>query len=149
SFLLGVIVAFVALVTLQRFAATLYVADAVTIGVVRELGPIMTAIVMAGRSGSAYAAQLGTMKVTQEVDALTTMALPPTDFLVLPRVLALSLMLPILTVYADFIAIGSGGLVVLGSGGSVVQYGHEVSTSIKLSLFGVSFIKSMVFGAIV
>jgi phospholipid/cholesterol/gamma-HCH transport system permease protein len=149
NFLLGVILAFVAQVTFQRFGATIYVADAVTIGMVRELGPIMTAVVMAGRSGSAYAAQLGTMKVTQEVDALTTMALPPSDFLVLPRVLALSLMMPLLTVYADFVGIGAGALVVLLSGGSVGQYFHEASTSIKLSLFEVCFVKTIVFGAIV
>jgi phospholipid/cholesterol/gamma-HCH transport system permease protein len=149
SFLLGVIVAFVAVVTLERFGATLYVADAVTIGMVREFGPIMTAVVMAGRSGSAYAAQLGTMKVTQEVDALTTMALPPIDFLVLPRVLALSLMLPLLTVYSDFIAIGAGGLIVMANGESIVKYLHEVPTSISLSMFWISFIKSTVFGAVV
>jgi phospholipid/cholesterol/gamma-HCH transport system permease protein len=149
SFLLGVIVAFVALVTLQRFAATLYVADAVTIGMVRELGPIMTAVVMAGRSGSAYAAQLGTMKVTQEVDALTTMALPPSDFLVLPRVLALSLMMPLLTVYSDFIAIGSGGLIVLANGESLIKYMHEAAGAIKISMFWISVLKSLVFGAVV
>jgi phospholipid/cholesterol/gamma-HCH transport system permease protein len=149
NFLLGVILAFVAQVTFQRFGATIYVADAVTIGMVRELGPIMTAVVMAGRSGSAYAAQLGTMTVTQEVDALTTMALPPSDFLVLPRVLALSLMMPLLTVYADFVAIGAGAFVVLLGGGSATQYFHEASTSIKLPLFAISFVKTMVFGAIV
>jgi phospholipid/cholesterol/gamma-HCH transport system permease protein len=149
SFLLGIIIAFVASVTLKRFGARLYVADAVTIGIVRELGPIMTAIVMAGRSGSAYAAQLGTMKVTQEVDALTTMALPPSDFLVLPRVLALSLMMPLLTVYGDFIAIGAGGLVVLLGGSSLIEYGHEVTTALKLSVFWISIIKSAVFGVIV
>ena len=87
---------------------------------VRELGPIMTAIVIAGRNGSAYAAQLGTMKVTQEIDALTTMALPPSDFLVLPRALALSLMMPLLVVYADFIALGRAAALVYGaSGGSI------------------------------
>ncbi|HEY1586359.1 MAG TPA: ABC transporter permease, partial [Polyangia bacterium] len=110
-FLLGMILAFVADVTLSPFGARLYVANVVTIAMVRELGPVMTAIVMAGRTGSAYAAQLGTMKVTQEIDALTTMALPPTEFLVLPRVLALSLMMPLLSVYADFIALVGGGLV--------------------------------------
>jgi phospholipid/cholesterol/gamma-HCH transport system permease protein len=149
NFLLGVILAFVAQVTFQRFGATIYVADAVTVGMVRELGPIMTAVVMAGHSGSAYAAQLGTMTVTQEVDALTTMALPPVDFLVLPRVLALSLMMPLLTVYADFVGIGAGALVVLLSGGSVGQYFHEASTSIKLPLFAICFVKTIVFGAIV
>jgi phospholipid/cholesterol/gamma-HCH transport system permease protein len=149
SFLLGVIVSFVASVTLRRFGADLYVADTVTIGMVREMGPIMTAVVMSGRSGSAYAASIGTMKVTQEVDALTTMALPPSDFLVLPRVLALSLMMPLLTVYSDFIAIGSGSLIVLLNGKNIVEYLHEVGSAIKLPMFWVSFIKSVVFGVVV
>jgi phospholipid/cholesterol/gamma-HCH transport system permease protein len=149
SFLMGVIIAFVATSTLQRFGAELYVADTVAIGMVREMGPIMTAVVMAGRSGSAYAAQIGTMKVTQEVDALTTMALPPSDFLVLPRVLALSLMMPLLTVYADFTAIGSGALLVLLNGQSAKQYLHEASTAIKLSMFWIALIKSFVFGVVV
>ncbi len=149
SFLLGIIIAFVAYTTLQKFGADLYVADTVTIGMVREMGPIMTAVVMAGRSGSAYAAHIGTMKVTQEVDALTTMALPPSEFLVLPRVLALSLMMPLLAVYADFIAIGSGALLSMANGQSAIKYMHESATAIKLPMFWISFVKTFVFGAVV
>jgi phospholipid/cholesterol/gamma-HCH transport system permease protein len=149
GFLLGMILAFVGNVTLRRFGAAIYVANVVTVAMVRELGPVMTSIVMAGRTGSAYAAQLGTMKVTQEVDALTTMALPPTDFLVLPRALALSLMLPLLVVYADFIALAGGALVVLVGGGSISEYLRQARSAIGLSTFAIGVAKSVVFGIIV
>ena len=148
SFLLGMILAFVGDVTLRPFGATIYVANVVTVAMVRELGPVMTAIVMAGRTGSAYAAQLGTMKVTQEIDALTTMALPPQEFLVLPRVLALSLMMPVLVIYADFIALAGGGLVA-GGEGSIGEYARQSASSIALTTFWVGLVKSAVFGIIV
>jgi phospholipid/cholesterol/gamma-HCH transport system permease protein len=147
--LLGMILAFVGGVTLRPFGATIYVADLVTIAIVRELGPIMTAILMAGHTGSAYAAQLGTMRVTQELDALTTMALPPSDFLVVPRVLALSTMLPLLVVYADFIGLVGGGLVAAGSGTSIVEYAHQAQEAITLRTFWIGVSKSVVFGIIV
>jgi phospholipid/cholesterol/gamma-HCH transport system permease protein len=149
SFLLGMILAFVGGATLRPFGASIYVANVVTIAMVRELGPVMTAIVMAGRTGSAYAAQLGTMKVTQEIDALTTMALPPSDFLVLPRVLALSLMMPLLVVYADYIAIAGGALVAVGSGQGFAEFARQARHSITLTTFAVGFAKSIVFGVIV
>jgi phospholipid/cholesterol/gamma-HCH transport system permease protein len=149
SFLLGMILAFVGGVTLRPFGAAIYVANVVTVAMVRELGPVMTAIVMAGRTGSAYAAQLGTMKVTQEIDALTTMALPPTDFLVLPRALALSLMLPLLVVYADFIALAGGGLVAVGTGASLLEYARQAKGAIPLDTFFIGLTKSVVFGIIV
>ena len=148
-FLLGMILAFVADVTLQPFGARIYVANVVTIAMVRELGPVMTAIVMAGRTGSAYAAQLGTMKVTQEIDALTTMALPPIEFLVLPRVLALSLMMPLLAVYGDFIALAGGGLVATGTGSSVTEYSRQTAAAITLTTFVIGLFKSVVFGVVV
>ena len=149
SSLLGLILAFVGNVTLRPFGASIYVANVVTVAMVRELGPIMTAIVMAGRTGSAYAAQLGTMKVTQELDALVTMALPPSDFLVLPRALALTLMMPLLVVYADFIALGAGGLIASATGSSLTQYGLQAKNSITLTTFWIGFAKSVVFGIIV
>jgi phospholipid/cholesterol/gamma-HCH transport system permease protein len=89
------------------------------------------------------------MKVTQEIDALTTMALPPTDFLVLPRVLALSLMMPLLVVYADFIAIGGGAVVAIGTGQSFVEYTRQARGAITLTTFAIGFAKSIVFGVIV
>ena len=110
SFLVGMIMAFVGAVQLQQFGASIYVANMVAIAMAREMGAMMTAIIMAGRTGSAYAAQLGTMNVSQEIDALTTMGIPAMDFLVLPRMLALSLMLPLLAVYADFVGIVGGAV---------------------------------------
>ena len=111
SFLVGVILAFVGAVQLQQFGAQIYVADLVGIAMAREMGAMMTGIVMAGRTGAAFAAQLGTMKVNEEIDALTTMGISPIEFLVLPRMLALVLMMPLLTLYADLIGILGGTLV--------------------------------------
>ena len=150
SLLLGMILAFVGAVTLRPFGASVYVPNGVAVAVVRELGPIMTAIVMAGRTGSSYAAQLGTMQVTQEVDALTTMGLPPFDFLVLPRLLALGLMLPLLVVYADFVAIAGGGLVAVGLPDVTVrQYLLQTRGALTLTTFWLGFIKSIAFGVLV
>jgi phospholipid/cholesterol/gamma-HCH transport system permease protein len=149
SFLLGMILAFVGSVTLRPFGATLYVANVVTVAMVRELGPVMTAIVMAGRTGSAYAAQLGTMRVTEEIDALTTMGLPPMEFLVLPRMLALSLMMPMLCVYADFVALVGGTFVAVGGGTSPGQFVRQAAGSITLTTFWIGMVKSAVFGVIV
>jgi phospholipid/cholesterol/gamma-HCH transport system permease protein len=114
SFLVGVIMAFVGAVQLQKFGAAIYVADLVGIAVVREMGAMMTGIVMAGRTGAAFAAQLGTMQVTQEVDALTTMGISPIEFLVLPRALALCLMMPLLCLYSDLIGIVGGATIASG-----------------------------------
>lgn len=114
SFLVGLILAFVGAVQLEQFGAAIYVANLVGIAMVREMGAMMTGIVMAGRTGAAYAAQLGTMKVTQEIDALTTMGISPLDFLVLPRMIALCLMMPLLCLYADFIGILGGAAVGTG-----------------------------------
>jgi phospholipid/cholesterol/gamma-HCH transport system permease protein len=114
SFLVGLILAFVGAVQLQQFGAAIYVANLVGIAMVREMGAMMTGIVMAGRTGAAYAAQLGTMKVTQEIDALTTMGLSPLEFLVLPRMIALCVMMPLLCLYSDFMGIIGGAVVGTG-----------------------------------
>jgi len=111
TFLVGVILAFMGAVQLQQFGATIYVADLVGIAMSRDMGAMMTAIIMAGRTGAAFAAQLGSMKVTQEIDALTTMGISPLEFLVLPRVLALFLMIPLLCVYADCLGVAGGAFV--------------------------------------
>jgi len=111
SFLLGLILAFMSSLQLKQFGANVYVAPLLAIAVVKELGPIMTAILVAGRSGSAFAAEIGTMKVNEEVDALTTMGFDPISFLAVPKVLAAMVVVPLLTIYADLFAIG-GGLVV-------------------------------------
>jgi phospholipid/cholesterol/gamma-HCH transport system permease protein len=111
TFLTGLVTAFQAAIQLHRVGADLFVADAVALSMTRELGPLMTAIVAAGRSGAAFAAELGTMRVSEEVDALHTIGLDPQRYLVLPRMLALVAMLPLLTLLADAIGI-FGGLVV-------------------------------------
>jgi phospholipid/cholesterol/gamma-HCH transport system permease protein len=111
SFLVGVILAFMGAVQLSQFGASIYVADLVGIGMVRDMGAMMTAIIMSGRTGAAFAAKLGTMKVTQEIDAFTTMGISPLEFLVLPRVLALVMMMPLLCLFADLVGILGGAFV--------------------------------------
>ncbi len=111
SLLLGMILAFMSSVQLKQFGADIYVASLVSLAMVRELGPVMTAIIVAGRSGSAFAAEIGTMKVSEEVDALFTMGLDPTRFLVVPKMIAAAVMVPFLTLFADVFAISGGMLV--------------------------------------
>ena len=114
SFLVGVILAFVSAVELKQFGAQIYVANLVGIAMTREMGALMTGIIMAGRTGAAFAAELGTMKVTQELDAFDTAGFSIFEFLVLPRVLALVLMMPLLCLYADAVGIMGGGAIGAG-----------------------------------
>lgn len=111
SFLMGLILAFIGAIPLRWFQAENYVASLVGIGMLRLMAPVMVGIVMAGRTGAAYAAELGTMTVNEEVDAMRTLGIPPVDFLVMPRVLSLTLMTPLLCVFADFVSIMGGALV--------------------------------------
>ena len=150
SVLVGMILAFVGAVQLERFGASIYVADLVAIAMVREMGCIMTGIIMAGRTGSGFAAQIGSMKVTQELDALTTFGLPPMDFIVLPRMLALSLMMPLLCVYSDILGIVGGGLVAIGMlDMTVTQYWNETRQAVTLTSYTTGIGKSVVFGVLV
>jgi len=150
SVLVGMILAFVGAVQLLRFGAQIYVADLVAIAMVREMGCIMTAIIMAGRTGSGFAAQLGTMKVTQEIDAFTTLGIPAMDFLVLPRLISLGLMMPLLTVYADVLGILGGGVVSVGMLGlTPLQYGREAAQALTLVSCATGVGKSVVFGALI
>ncbi len=148
SFLVGLILAFVGAVQLQQFGASIYVADLVGIAMVREMGAMMTGIVMAGRTGASYAAQLGSMKVTQEIDALRTMGIAPLDFLVLPRMLALMLMMPLLCLYADVVGILGGAAVGVGmldlspisyyqQTNAAVTVGHLLGGLFKAGVYGV------------
>jgi len=114
SFLVGTILAFMGAVQLQQFGASIYVADLVAIGITREMAPMMTAVIMAGRTGAAFAAQIGTMRVRQEVEALETMGISPIEFLVLPRMVALVLMMPLLCLYSDFIGVMGGASIGVG-----------------------------------
>ena len=150
SFLVGTIFAFVGAVQLEQFGATIYVADLVGIAIVREMGAMMTGIVLAGRTGAAFAAQLGTMKVTQEIDALTTMGISPLDFLVLPRLLALCLMMPLLCLYADAMGVLGGALI----GITMLQlppptYFQQTFHAVALSDLGGGVLKASVYGVLV
>jgi phospholipid/cholesterol/gamma-HCH transport system permease protein len=150
SFLVGVILAFVGAVQLKQFGAQIYVADLVGIAIVHEMGAMMTGIIMAGRTGAAFAAQLGTMKVTQEIDAFTTMGFSPLDFLVLPRVIALILMMPLLCLYSDFVGVLGGASVGMGMLDlSWTTYIRETIHAVTLrDLFGGVF-KSSVYGVLI
>ncbi len=150
SFLMGLILAFVGAIQLQAFGATIYVADLVGIAMVRDMGALMTGIVMAGRTGAAYAAQLGSMKVTQEIDALATSGVSPMEFLVLPRVIALVLMMPLLTVYADFVGILGGavvGLTMLDL--SPLTYYQQTVNALSFGALAGGVFKGSVYGALV
>lgn len=150
SFLVGLVLAFVGAVQLETFGAQIYVANLVSLGMAREMGAMMAAIIMAGRTGAAFAAQLGTMKVNEEVDALTTFGISPLEFLVLPRILALSLMMPFLCVYADLIGILGGAFVALTMLDlSPVQYYYQTVAAVGLDDFGVGIFKSVIFGVLV
>ncbi len=150
SFLVGLILAFVGAVQLQQFGAQIYVADLVGIAMAREMGALMSAIIMSGRTGAAFAAQLGTMQVNEEIDALTTFGLSSVDFLVLPRMIALILMMPLLCIYADLMGILGGGLVGVGMLNiSLTQYMNETLNGIHLTDFAVGVTKSAVFGVLV
>jgi phospholipid/cholesterol/gamma-HCH transport system permease protein len=150
SFLVGVILAFIGAVQLRRFGGQIYVADLVGIAIVREMGAVMTGIIMAGRTGAAFAAQLGTMKVTQEIDAFTIIGLQAQEFLVLPRVIALVLMMPLLCLYADFIGVLGGAAVAIGMLDiSWTTYIRETMNAISLThLFGGIF-KSTIYGVLI
>ena len=150
SFLVGLILAFVGAVQLALFGAQIYIANLVGIAMAREMGAMMTAIIMAGRTGAAFAAQIGTMQVNEEVDALTTMGISPMEFLVLPRMLALIVMMPLLCLYSDLVGI-LGGFVV-GTGMfdiSFTQYMGQTKASLNLAQFGIGVFKSAVYGVVV
>ena len=150
SFLIGMIFAFVGVMQLELFGAGIFTADLVAIAMIREMAAIMTGIIMAGRTGAAYAAQIGTMKVNEEIDALTTLGINPIDFLVTPRVFALIIMMPLLTMYSSLMGIIGGtfvGLAMLDV--SLLQYVTQTLNSVHLnSLFGGLF-KALVYGSLV
>jgi phospholipid/cholesterol/gamma-HCH transport system permease protein len=147
SFLIGLILAFVGNVQLANFGANLFVADLVGISMVREMGVVMTAIIMSGRTGAAFAALIGSMKANEEIDALRTFGFSPFDFLVLPRFLALVLMMPILTVYANVVGILGGMLVGAFVGIPPVLYWTQTLVSLDISTSSLGVIKSVFFGA--
>jgi len=150
SLLVGLILAFVGAVQLAMFGAQIYIADLVGLGTVREMGALMTAVIMSGRTGAAYAAQLGTMNVNSEIDALKTMGISPMEFLVLPRMLALILMMPLLCLYADLMGMLGGAMVTISAFDvSLIQYYNEAQKAVHLTDFGIGLFKSLVFAALI
>ena len=150
SLLVGLILAFVGAVQLMMFGAQLYVANLVGISMVRVMGAVMAGIVMAGRTGAAFAAQLGTMQVNEEIDALKTMGISPMEFLVLPRMLALVLMMPLLCIYADLMGILGGLIVGVGMLDiGLIQYIHQTRASLNISFFLIGIIQAGIFGVLV
>lgn len=150
SLLVGLILAFVGAVQLALFGAQIYIADLVGLGTVREMGALMTAVIMSGRTGAAYAAQLGTMNVNSEIDALRTMGISPMEFLVLPRMLALILMMPLLCLYADLMGILGGAMVTVSAFDvSLIQYYNETQKAVDLTDFSIGLFKSLVFATLI
>lgn len=150
SFLVGAILAFVGAVQLEQFGASIYVANLVGIAMVREMGAMMTAIVMAGRTGAAYAAQLGSMRANQEVDALVTMGISPMEFLVLPRMIALCLMMPLLCLYSDTLGILGGSAVGIGMLHlSPTTYFQQTAHAIDLGDLAGGVFKAAVYGVLI
>lgn len=150
STLVGMILAFVGAVQLRLFGAEIFIANLVGLGMAREMGAMMTAIIMAGRTGAAFAAQLGTMQVNEEIDAFKTMAISPVEFLVLPRLLALCITMPLLCIYADFMGILGGAIVsatMLDI--SFYQYFQQIQGFVPLKHFLIGIIKSGIFGVLV
>lgn len=149
AFLLGVILAFQSAIAMRPFGAEIFVANLVAVSLFRELGPLMMAILLAGRSGAAFAAEIGTMKVNEEVNALTTMGLDPVRFLVVPKVLAGILVAPLLALYANMIGLFGGALVMQGFGVPWVTYFNQVTMALSLSDLWSGLFKAVVFGLLV
>ena len=150
ALLVGVIVAFLGVVVLKRFGAGYYVSYLVGFGMLREMGALMTGIIMAGRTGAGFAAELGTMKITEEIDALSTLGISPIDHLVLPRVLGLFVMLPLLVVYADLVGIGGGmGVSMALLNLTPTQFTHGLLAAVQISDTMLGIFKAMIFGVII
>jgi phospholipid/cholesterol/gamma-HCH transport system permease protein len=150
AFLMGVVVAYQGAVQLVRYGANIFVADLVGLSILREMAPLLTAIIVAGRSGSAYAAQIGTMKVTEEIDALHTIGVSPMELLVLPKMLALLVALPLLTVYADILGV-LGGMIIAQNqlDVSFTDFLDRFDEAVTMSSFLAGLGKAPIFAAII
>jgi phospholipid/cholesterol/gamma-HCH transport system permease protein len=150
SVLVGLILGFVGVVQLKIFGAQIYIANLVGIGMAREMGAMMTAIIMMGRTGAAFATQLGTMETNEEIDALKTLGISPMEFLVMPRVIALVLMMPLLCIYADIVGILGGAFVGVGMYDIPLnQYYEQTRLALKLNHLYIGIIKSAIFAVII
>ncbi|MCW7469911.1 MlaE family ABC transporter permease [Leptospira kanakyensis] len=149
GFLLGLIMSFQSAIPMRRFGAEIFVANLVGLSLFRELGPLMTAFILSGRSGSAFAAELGTMKVSEEIDALTTMGLPPVQFLIIPRLVASLIMTPLLTIVFNFFGLIGGAVVLISFGFPLVTFINQVNLAVGLSDILGGLLKSYFFGMII
>lgn len=149
SVLVGMILAYLGSVQLRQFGAEVYVANLVTLGMVREMGALMTAVIMAGRTGAAYAAQLGTMQSNEEIDAVTTLGISPMEYLVLPRMLALVMVMPLLCILADVLGMLGGALVAAGMDISLVQFISQARDAVTTQDVATGVFKSLVFGVLI
>ncbi len=150
SFLIGVVLAYQGADQLRRFGAEIYTVDLLAVGILRELGVLMTAIIIAGRSGSAFTAQIGTMRVSQEIDALRTLGLDPIEVLVIPRLFGLLLTLPMLTLYANLIGLLGGCLMAWGVLGiTIPQFLRELQYAVSARTFWVGLSKAPFFAGII
>ena len=149
STLVGMILAYLGAEQLRQFGAAIYVADLVAIGMLREMGALMTAVVMSGRTGAAYAAQLSSMQSNEEIDAISTLGMSPMEFLVAPRVIALCFTMPLLVVFADALGILGGGLVAGGMGVTPLQYISQLQGALAPSHFFIGIAKAFVFALLI
>ncbi len=149
SFIVGLVMAFQSAIPMKMFGAEIYVANLIGIAMVRELGPLMTAIILAGRSGSSFAAEIGTMKINEEIDALTTMGLDPVHFLMVPRIIAAVFITPLLTIFADFVGIMGGSVVLLSMGYPAITYYNQVISFVTWMDFAGGLVKCFVFGVLI
>ena len=150
SFLVGLILAYMGALQLERFGAQIYVADLVGIAMVREVGALMTAIIMAGRTGAAYAAELGTMQVNEEIDAFRTLGISPMEYLVMPRLLALVLMIPLLSLYAGLVGILAGIFIsVTVFDLSAYEYYQQTLRALTFTHFAVGMMKGTLYGVLI
>ncbi len=149
SFIVGLVMAFQAAIPMRMFGAEIYVANLIGIAMVRELGPLMTAIVLAGRSASAFAAEIGTMKINEEIDALTVMGFDPVKFLIVPRVIASTMMTPLLTVFANLMGILGGAVVILAFGYPIIAYYNQIAGFVTWCDFAGGIVKCFIFGILI
>ena len=150
SFLLGIVVAYQGADQLRQYGANIFVADLVGLSMLREFAPLMTAIIMAGRCGSAYAAQIGTMAVTQEIDAMRTIGIAPIEMLVLPKIIALCIAMPLLTVFADVMGVAGGmWMAQVQLGVNPTQFLERFTKAVSVTSYVVGIGKAPVFAAII
>lgn len=149
SFLIGLIMAFQATIPMRQFGVEIYIANLTALSMLRELGPLMTALLLAGRSGSAFAAELGTMKINEEIDALTTMGLAPVPFLAVTRVLATVIILPLLSLFANLMGLVGGAVVLRSLGYPLITYINQVKSAVNLVDLAGGLFKTLAFALIV